>query len=386
MESLTNMLNGKPYNPITYIAQDKQNLAHLLLQEASDISRVKKISNVDLEPWKLAVSSTINFMHPAFESRLSRLFTGQQLNTMKDHMDDQKKAFQNTVTSELIDSLFDSLLVYQLDSNTNRVINFIDEEKYKEKDKQSERYKLLKLIWIIINNFERLRVPNATETLFSSNFEFLLTIIFQGDNISIESGETVSEATSRAATANSHSTSDFGRKIDVLIHNSSYGIRNEYCCIEFKRQGANTGLLTFQQSKNNRINGAILNDLIAKTNADDIYLIYMDFWGADGYVAGLKLFENVHLVHQISSIHLPINLIELEDFRATIKLLYQWRQHILYQSQRLALGVFKEKRKYETFDISRPSTPICLSPERVPPREPLYMYYPPSKNKRAKGN
>ncbi|KAG1151367.1 hypothetical protein G6F37_008644 [Rhizopus arrhizus] len=215
MESLINKLNGKPYNPITYIAQDKQNLAHLLLQEASDISRVKKVSSADLEFWKLAVSSTINFMHSAFEARLSKLFTEQQLDTMKDHMDDQKKGFQNTVTSELIDSL-----------------------------------------------------------------------------------------------------------IDVLIHNSCYGIRNEYCCIEFKRQTAKTGLLTFQQSKNIRINGAILNDLIARTNADDIYLIYMDFWGTDGYVAGLKLFENVHLVHQIGSIHFPVSLIELKDFRATIKLLY----------------------------------------------------------------
>ncbi|KAG1254447.1 hypothetical protein G6F68_010845 [Rhizopus microsporus] len=115
MKSLTNKLNGKPYNPITYIAQDKQNLAHLLLQEASDISRVKKVSSADLEFWKLAVSSTINFMHPAFEARLSKLFTEQQLDTMKDHMDDQKKAFQSTVTSELIDSLFNSLLLYQLE-------------------------------------------------------------------------------------------------------------------------------------------------------------------------------------------------------------------------------------------------------------------------------
>lgn len=32
--------------------------------------------------------------------------------------------------------------------NTNKVIDFIDEEKFKEKNKQSERYKPLKLIWI----------------------------------------------------------------------------------------------------------------------------------------------------------------------------------------------------------------------------------------------
>ncbi|KAI7905111.1 uncharacterized protein BX663DRAFT_484435 [Cokeromyces recurvatus] len=96
MESLTNKLNGKPYNPITYIAQDKHNLAHLLSQETSDNSRIKKVCSADLELWKLAVSSTINFMHPIFEVRLSKLFTEQQLDTTKGHMNDQKKVSQNT--------------------------------------------------------------------------------------------------------------------------------------------------------------------------------------------------------------------------------------------------------------------------------------------------
>ncbi|RCH84461.1 hypothetical protein CU097_003285 [Rhizopus azygosporus] len=148
-------------------------------------------------------------MNPIFEARLSRLFTEQQLDTMKEHMNDQKTAFQNIEIPELVDSLFDSLLLFQLDA-----IGFIDGEKYKEKDKRSEHYKLLKLIWVVI---------------------------------------------------------------DVLVHNSCYGIRNEYCCIEYKRQDATMGLLTRQQSKFIRINGAILNDLAAKTNADDTYLIYMEF-------------------------------------------------------------------------------------------------------------
>lgn len=385
MESLTNKLNGKSYKSITYIAQDKDNLAQLLLQEASDISRAKKVNSADIEFWKLAVSSTINLMHPFFEARLSKLFTTRQLNSMKNHMDEQKKAFQSRETFDYIDSLFDSLLLYQLDTNTNRVLDFIDEAKYQEKDKQSEKYKLLKLIWMLIINFERLRAPNATEALFSSNFEMLLTILFQGHNISIESGETVSDSTSRAAAANDKSTSDFGRKIDVLVHNSCYGIRNEYCCIEFKRQDAKAKLLTYQQSKAIRINGAILTDLIGKAK-DNIYLIYMDFWGNDGYIAGMKFFENVHLVDQISSIHLPVNLIELEDFRSTVKYLYQWREHIIFLSQKLALGVFREKRKYETVDVSRPSTPVCRTPERSPAPEPLNMYYSPHRTKKTRGN
>ncbi|KAI8637280.1 hypothetical protein BD408DRAFT_354054, partial [Parasitella parasitica] len=58
----------------------------------------------------------------------------------------------------------------------------------------------------------------------------------------------------------------------------------------------------------------------------------------------------------------------------------------LHAISNIALSVFKEKRKYETVDISRPSTPICLSPKRVPTREPLDMYHSPSKNKTTKGN
>lgn len=49
MDSLTNKLKGKSYKSIIYIAQDKSNLAQLLLQEASEISRLKKISSIDLE-------------------------------------------------------------------------------------------------------------------------------------------------------------------------------------------------------------------------------------------------------------------------------------------------------------------------------------------------
>lgn len=44
----------------------------------------------------------------------------------------------------------------------------------------------------------------------------LLTIMFQDHNISIESGEIVSDATSRAA-ANDRSTSDFGRRMFMIL-------------------------------------------------------------------------------------------------------------------------------------------------------------------------
>ena len=116
MESLTDKLNGKPHKSITYITQNKRNLSQLLLQEASNISRANGISGADLEFWKLAVSSSINLMNLILETRLSTLYTNQQLNAMKEYMLDQKTAFEITsIASDLIDSLFDSLLHHQLE-------------------------------------------------------------------------------------------------------------------------------------------------------------------------------------------------------------------------------------------------------------------------------
>ncbi|GAA5796915.1 hypothetical protein HPULCUR_002293 [Helicostylum pulchrum] len=93
----------------------------------------------------------------------------------------------------------------------------------------------LTILSLIPAKMNRLRAPNATEALFSPNFELLISIMFEGHNISVVSGETVSDATSRAVAAN----------------DSCYNTRNEYCCMEFKRQDATTGLLTCQQSKSN---------------------------------------------------------------------------------------------------------------------------------------
>ena len=51
-----------------------------------------------------ACSVFLNLMDSIFEARLSRLLTEQQLDTMKEHMNDQNTAFQNIKIPELFDS------------------------------------------------------------------------------------------------------------------------------------------------------------------------------------------------------------------------------------------------------------------------------------------
>lgn len=226
----------------------------------------------------------------------------------------------------------------------------------------------------------------ASEAVFSGRFENILDVLFEGFDIKIRSGENVCQSTCNAISTNDTIDSGFGRRIDILMSNVRYNVTTEYCAIEFKKQAADRRLLSHQQSKNIRVNGSILNDLSAKCKDNDIYLVYMDWWGVDGYIAGISRYNDINIVDQIATLHIPVDCIEIDDFRDTVRYLYRLREHILKQSQIVALSIFKEKRKYaavETSTPSTPSTPICHSPERSPVSLPLDIYYSPSKRNKT---
>ncbi|KAI7898443.1 uncharacterized protein BX663DRAFT_258038 [Cokeromyces recurvatus] len=67
------------------------------------------------------------------------------------------------------------------------------------------------------------------------------------------------------AIINEYDKTEFGRTIDVLIHQTHYEHEIELCGIEFKTQAANDTLLQYQQSKNIRTNATMLNDNIGIT-------------------------------------------------------------------------------------------------------------------------
>ncbi|KAI9258403.1 hypothetical protein EDC94DRAFT_495349, partial [Helicostylum pulchrum] len=151
--------------------------------------------------------------------------------------------------------------------------------------------------------------------VYSSKFEDILDTLFEGLEIEIRSGENISQSTCYATSANDCIDSDFGRRIDILVSNTRYNVLTEYCAIEFKKQSATSRLLKHQQSKNIRINGSILNDLLSKSKEGDLYLAYMDWWGIDGYMAGISRYQNINIVDQINTMHIPVNCIEIEVFR-----------------------------------------------------------------------
>lgn len=87
----------------------------------------------------------------------------------------------------------------------------------------------------------------------------------------------------------------------------------------------------------------------------------MDWWGIDGYRAGISRYQNVNIVDQITTLHIPVDCIEMEYFRLTVKQLYRFCDHILKQSLIIGRAIFQEKQKYEAVDISTPSSSSSFS-------------------------
>ncbi|KAI8084081.1 uncharacterized protein B0P05DRAFT_445455, partial [Gilbertella persicaria] len=99
----------------------------------------------------------------------------------------------------------------------------------------------------------------------------------------------------------------------------------EFCGIEFKTQAANDSLLQYQQSKNIRINATMLKGITGITKDHCISNIYMNWWDTNGYIIQLFKQKDYFVAQCISSMHIPSSLLELDDFRTTLKHLLKWR-------------------------------------------------------------
>lgn len=110
----------------------------------------------------------------------------------------------------------------------------------------------------------------------------------------------------------------------------------------------------------------------------------MDWSGPLGYMVGLFKFQDVYVVHYIAPLHLPLSLIELDEFRSDLTFLYKWRNYLTESSQLAKLRLVQSKKKYDAISISSPTTPN-ISPNRSPLLLPVDVYFSPSKTeKKAK--
>lgn len=78
----------------------------------------------------------------------------------------------------------------------------------------------------------------------------------------------------------------------------------------------------------------MLNEIITITKNKYNSSIYMDWWETSGYMIELVKQEDYFIAHHISSLHIPNSLIELGEFKNTLKYLFKWFYHLKKNKQR----------------------------------------------------
>lgn len=124
-----------------------------------------------------------------------------------------------------------------------------------------------------------------------------------------------------------------------------------------------------------------MNDLIAITNEESTTTIYMDCFGATGYMVELFKHKDYYVAHHLASSHILGSLLELEEFKVTLKHLYSWCKYLLEVNQEIRLSLLANKRKYNTVDISSSPSPT-VTPQWSPILIPLNIFFTPSKKRR----
>ncbi|KAI8137460.1 hypothetical protein BJV82DRAFT_525180, partial [Fennellomyces sp. T-0311] len=144
----------------------------------------------------------------------------------------------------------------------------------------------------------------------------------------------------------------FGRRIDLILTLSHV----ELCTNEWKREDASMSDIWKQQSKNSRMNKAVLSSLLKyplndEQNNGGSYnthiLIYYSL-GPLGYMFYCFKREDVFVVKHMANFRLPPGLDQLDAFLDSLDILYKWKNHHLAMQTMLtpAITRFKDAKFY----------------------------------------
>ncbi|KAI9469998.1 MAG: hypothetical protein EXX96DRAFT_623579 [Benjaminiella poitrasii] len=208
---------------------------------------------------------------------------------------------------------------------------------------------------------------NLDESKFTSKFENILDLLFNGSGLSARGGEGTSQSTKKMAIFNDHH-STFRRRSDTLVFESQ---NDELSNIEFKKTAAQNSLVNHQQSKNIRINSCILNQINLMTDSTDNTILYYDFIGRLGYLAQLFEYENVYICQKLQSITIPACMLEFELFRSSLKFMFVWKHHMINLNNNIILANLNKEQQILLTDISS-----TISPPHSPSRNvrPVQVY------------
>ncbi|ORZ13590.1 hypothetical protein BCR42DRAFT_66801 [Absidia repens] len=201
------------------------------------------------------------------------------------------------------------------------------------------------------------KLDEASELTFYWKFAKLLHIILKDLDINMADGETISSATKLAMEHNEtlygcDATTSFGRKIHLLLKIDD-PTTIELSSNEWKNKKTIRMALK-QQSKNLRTNCTILNKLHVISDSKITKLMAMDFVGTTGYLYQLEFKNNVYIPSLLSSLILPTNINQMDQFKDTIKALFMLKNFLADMTSDVKRDLGKQQFKGEYNAMVRP--------------------------------
>ncbi|CEP09524.1 hypothetical protein [Parasitella parasitica] len=204
---------------------------------------------------------------------------------------------------------------------------------------------------------------NESELTSYRKVAMILDLMLKNSSIDIVDGETTCKASKTVAKNHENIYGDtiplnrgFGRRIDLLLSSKNIELSTN----EWKRKKIALEQLITQQTKNIRMNKAILSELhklpVQERDAKHLYTMSMDWVGSKGYVFAIKKIADIYVAVYLKPLSMPDYLFQLPEFLETLDALYSWSCHQIRLEEIILPAAITKERDELFSDINANNT------------------------------
>ncbi|CAO3646841.1 unnamed protein product [Mucor hiemalis] len=352
----------------TFTVADKERLNEMVnifipttLGEKLDMCSARMILSMNIDnaievnALKLSLSRTVNAINASVNSIFNKYIIDEQFWASVNRLSIAPPLGLTPDSKEFLRVLIESSKDESGAINFKQLrINVVTEKLSAINDDNVDLVKLLDIIDIVVKDLviDVRAVQDNSESELTSyrKVATILDMLFKNSGINLLDGETTCKASKSIARNQENIYGDtiplnrgFGRRIDLLL--SSKGI--ELSTNEWKRKKTTHDILITQQTKNIRMNKAILTKLhelpIEERSLQNTYTMSMDWVGSKGYTFAVKKVDDIYIALSLKTISMPIYLFQLPEFVNTLDTLYSWSHHqVKLQEVVLPAAIAKE--------------------------------------------
>ncbi|KAG2207297.1 hypothetical protein INT46_004393 [Mucor plumbeus] len=360
---------------------DKEALAYMIrvfqpnnLAEELDMFSARLINDLNLEnsaevnALKLSLSRTVNLINTSISRIFKKYIVNESFWVEVDNFSIEQPPGLSVESKTLLERIMNNsqnengqLVLKQLRVNiTTEKLKAINEE-------DEQKIVLLDILETVARNAivdaRTAAKSNESEMTSYRKVAMILDLMLNNSSIDLIDGETTCKASKVVAKDHENIYGDtiplnrgFGRRIDLLLSSKNIELSTN----EWKRKKTAHEQLITQQTKNIRMNKAILSKLhelpLLERDAKHLYTMSMDWVGPKGYTFAVKKIADIYVAVYLKPLSMPEYLFQLPDFIATLDALYSWSCHQIQLEEVVLPAAITKEGNELFFDINANNT------------------------------